>query len=343
MRAAARLGRGGLLLSAAVLLPACGALAPSRADPAPVVRGPLALRTNGPLVQEFLTLRPRRAATAPVGGAELRVLTAYSSIFEQGSGAGGSVTFDGELWRTSASLRAGLSERTDVEAELAVLYATSGFLDVFIESWHALLNLPSSGREARDEFDYTMRAEAGGTTIYELEGNELGLCDLPVVLTQRVVDESADTPGVALRAGVELPTGDESSGFGNGALDWGLGLVAERSLGRCTLGGSLSWTDRGAPSAFQQAGVGVQDGLAAGLWAEVRWDDVASLLAGVRYESAVTEDLGLEEIGGDVLEIDVGLARDVGQASRLVLALSDDALAQSGPDFTVSLGFETGF
>ena len=44
--------------------------------------------------------------------------------------------------------------------------------------------------------------------------DRIGFGDVPLVLTRAVRDEDAEGPGVALRVGVELPTGSEDRGFG---------------------------------------------------------------------------------------------------------------------------------
>jgi hypothetical protein len=304
-------------------------------------RGPLPLRTNGPLVQTFLVMRPRSAETVAPGAAELRVLSVYSSIFEVGSGTQGSVSFDGELWRTSALFRTGLSSRTDLEVEVPFVYASSGFLDVFIETWHALLGFPDGGRETRPHFDYDMRLRADGQEAWSMTGDRLGLGDVPVVVTQRIVDAHGSSPAVFLRGAVELPVGSEEDGFGNGAIDWGLGVGLECDVADWTFGAGAGWTDRASPDSMARVGLDVEDGLAANVSGEWRWSVSSSLLLGLRYENAVSDDLGIEELGGDVIELDVGVVFDAGESSRWTLAFSEDLVSESGPDFTAMLGFET--
>ncbi len=313
-------------------------------DAAPSRRGPFPARSNGPLSSDFLVLRPRGAATAAPGALELRVQSAYSSIFEVGNGPAGSVSFDSEIWRTSTLLRTGIDGRTDVEVEIPIVYATSGFLDVFIEAWHAVLGLPDQGRETRPHFDYDMRITADGREAYALAGNEVGLGDVPIVVTRRVIDGRGSAPSVFVQGAVELPLGDEADGFGNGALDWGLGAGLESRLDDdWTLGGGLGWTDRVRPTSFVATGLEVDDGFALHADAEWRWLATSSLLLGLRYENAVSQSLGIEELGGDVLEVDVGVAIDGAGRSRWLLGFSDDALSQSGPDFTAMLGFQVAF
>ncbi|MBL8862508.1 MAG: DUF3187 family protein [Planctomycetes bacterium] len=334
-----------VLLFAELCLLAGACSAPGEGTPRatlPERRGPLPERVNAPLSQTFLALRPRAAATAAPGGFELRVQSAYSSIFEVGSGSAGAVSFDGELWRTAALLRTGLGARTDIEIELPFVYASSGFLDVFIETWHAILGLPDQGRDTRPRFEYDMRVTASGTEAYALEDDRFGLADVPLVLTQRVVDETASAPAIFLQAAVEFPTGSDERGFGNGELDWGLGAGLEKSFGDWILGGGLAWVARGDPAGFEAAGLEVRDGLSARADLEWRWVERSSLLLGLRYEKAISDSLGIEELGADVLELDLGLVLDGAGGTRWLAGFSEDVIAASGPDFTVFVGLQVG-
>jgi hypothetical protein len=306
-------------------------------------RGPAPERGNGPLAQTYLVLRPRGAATTAPGAWDVRVQSAYSSIFEVGSGDDGAVAFDGELWRTSIAARTGLGPRTDVEVELPFLFATSGFLDVFIETWHALFGLPDSGRETRPRFDYDMRIEAGSATAYELAGDRLGLADVPIVLTQRVVDEGAHSPAVYLQVALELPAGDEARGFGSGGLDWALGIGVERNWRDWSAGLACAYTRRDPARTFESAGLEVDPGLAARADAEWRWSSTSSLLLGLRYENAVSDSLGIEELGGDVLELDAAVALDGAGGARWMAGFTEDLVSASGADFTVFVGCAVSF
>ena len=100
-----------------------------------------------------------------------------------------------------------------------------------IEGWHSAFGMPDGGREERPRNDYEMHADIGGQRVYELEPHSIELLDTPLVFTQRLVDEQADTPALALRAGVDIPTGSEASGAGNGGWDWGVGVLVRPFAG----------------------------------------------------------------------------------------------------------------
>lgn len=332
--------RAGPALLAALALSGACAIVPKHSDaPARVVRGPIPSRTLEPVKLTYLAFRPRRATTLPEEATELSALSAYANIFEKSQSGGDEVLFDGEIWRTSVHLRRGIGAGADVEIELPVVYATSGFLDEIIEEFHDFFGMPNGGREDHPQFQYDMVAVNGGTEAYHLEGNQFGMGDVPIVLTVSVLEESETRPALAVRGGIELPTGSESDGFGNGKVDYGLGFLGERSFGRWTATGAVDWVDVQSSESFEEANVEADDSLDLQLGLEYRWNDDLSLIAGSVYTTAPTQDIDLEEISGDMLSLDVGVAWDLGASSRMLLVFSEDLITQSAPDFTVTVAW----
>jgi len=336
------LDRAGLALPAALALLGGCAIVPHHADqPARKVRGPIPSRTLEPVKLTYLAFLPRRAATLPEKATEVSVLSAYGNIYESAQEGGDLVDFDGEIWRTSLNLRQGLGPSADLEIVLPVVYATSGFLDGFIEDYHSFFGFPNGGRDDSPENGYDMVAQKNGTEAYHLEGNEVGFGDVPIVLTVAVQEEGPTRPALALRGGIELPTGSETDGFGNGKVDYGLGFLAERSYGRWTATGAVDWVDTQSSDSFEQADVEANDGFDVQGGVEYRWNDDLSLLLGSVYTTSPTDDIDLEEISGEMLSLDLGVAWDVGKGSRMLFVFSEDLITQSAPDFTVMAGWTT--
>jgi hypothetical protein len=331
-------GSGALLLS---LLAGGCALVPDRTDtPLARVRGPIPARVQQPIKLGTLAFRPRRAATQPRGHASVGIESAYSNIFQNGTGVGGqSVLLDGETWTNTLIASYGLSERADLELDLGVLYATNGFLDTLIEDYHNWFGFPQGGRDERARDAYAMRVDIGGQTIYTLEPYTLELLDTPLVFTERLVDEQGNTPAVALRAGVDIPTGSEARGAGNGGWDWGVGVLAEKSEGRWTFTGALDWVDAKRPSSFVGSGVDVYDGFDVQLGIEYRWNDRLSLLTGLVLTPPVTRDFTIKELDREILGLDIGAAWDTGPNSEMHIGFEEDLLSASGPDITFFAGW----
>jgi len=332
---------GALLL--ALLAGGC-ALVPEHSDaPQARVRGPVPSRVQQPIKLGTLGFRPRRAATQAPGRASLGIESAYSNIFQNGVGPGGQeVVLDAETWNNTLIATYGISERADIEIDLGVLYASNGFLDSAIESWHEFWGMPGGGRESRPRDTYETRVEIAGQQVYALEPYEFNLLDTPLVFTERIVDEQHGTPAVALRAGVDIPTGSESSGTGNGGWDWGFGVLAEKTLGRWTMTGAVDWVDAQRPSSFVGSGADVYDGFDVQLGLEYRWNDRISLLTGLVLTPPVTRDFTIKELDREMLGLDIGVAWDTGPNSQLHIGFEEDLMTASGPDVVFFAGWKVG-
>lgn len=321
------------------LIAGCSILPQHLDEPVRIVRGPIAARTQEPIKLTYLALRPRRATIQEEGTTAISVQEAYSNVFNTASNGNSSVILDGEISRTSVAVRRAVAPRTDVEVELAAVYATSGFLDGIIEAYHRALGLPSEHRDERPQDAYEMTVVKDGVPAYHLEGNEPGFADVPIVVTHALLLESASSPAVSVRAGVEIPTGSEEKGFGNGEFDFGGGVLAEKSFGRWTTTAAVDYTAPGTSESFEDAGMSPHDGFDVQFGLEYRWNDRISLLFGAILDSPVTRDIHLPQIDDEILTIDVGCAWDVGERSRLFFALEEDAIANAGPDVTFLLGW----
>lgn len=333
------------LLTAALawlLFSACSVTARHADDPRMTVRGPAPTRVQQPNKLTFLAFRPRQAVAHEEGAPALRITSAYSSIFENGHDVTEQVVLDGEIWRNSFAMTWGVAPRTDLEVELSLVFATSGFLDEFVEAWHDLFGLPDGGRDERPQYAYEMTEVKDGNEIYCLTGDQLGFGDVPVVITHQIVVESEDSPAVAVRAGIDIPLGSEDKGFGNGALDWGGGVLAQKSWGRWTTTAAVDYVFTAEPSAFEDAGIDAEDDLGLQWGLEYRWNDASSLLAGVVYSSPVTRDFDLKELDRETASVNVGMAFDLPGPSTLVVGFEDDVVAESGPDFTVFASWSVG-
>jgi hypothetical protein len=329
---------GALLLS--FCAGACALVPEHTDDPRLRLRGPLPTRVQQPIKLGTLGFRPRRAATVAPGRATLGLESAYSNIFQNGTGDNGQeVIIDAETWTNTLIATYGLSERADIELDLSVLYATNGFLDGLIESWHHAFGMPDAGREDRPRNDYEVHADIAGQRVYELQPYEFDLLDTPLVFTERLQDEQADSPAIAVRAGVDLPTGSEARGAGNGGWDWGVGVLAEKTIERWSFTGALDWVDAKRPSSFVGSGVEAYDGFDVQLGAEYRWNDHLSLLTGLVLTPPVTRDFTIKELDREMLGLDIGAAWDTGENSEMHAGFEEDLMSASGPDIVFFLGW----
>ena len=298
----------------------------------PRTRGPLPTRNQHPLALTILHPRPRSAHTQPAGTLGVELEATAMSIFEVGFDADERTAFDGEIWRSALRTRYGLNESLDLTVELGFAYTTSGGLDALADEFHDTLNLPGGGRRLVDRNQWEMQLESEGETIFEVEEDRIGINDIPILLTQRLREEDEDGPAVALRLGVEIPTGSEDRGFGNGEWDYGAGILLEKSVGKWTFTGGADWIFVGQPDGFDDADITLRDSLLVSQGIEYRIHERCSLLSQLVFQSPLTRDLSIEEIDREMVDLGIGLAIDVGSA-RFTTSFHEDIVAATGPDF----------
>ncbi|MFH1830659.1 MAG: DUF3187 family protein [Pseudomonadota bacterium] len=194
--------------------------------------GPLITRNQNPVYLQTLSLMPRRAESLPEGVLETRVDSAYSSIFEQGRNARADLNLDMEFWRLAVLADYGLDNGLQVGVEVPFVHFSGGFLDGFIQAFHGVFGFPNAGRDAAVDNDFHYRFEADGATRLNFPPATWGLGDIALRVKGQITGENDDWPAIAWFADLKFPTGRRSRGFGNGALDFGLGVALDLSWRR---------------------------------------------------------------------------------------------------------------
>jgi len=293
----------------------------------------------------FLDFELRSAATQPAGQARLDTGVTYTSMYQTSQTEDGQtvVSYDGEWAELAVDFRYGITDRLEVFATLPFLYTTSGFLDSFVKDYHDALNFNQDGRDAAPNDQFAVSLVHEGQTVYELQENTFGIEDVPIGLAYAVLKEDAATPGLQLRAALELPTGKEEIGFGNGAIDAGVGFVVEKSLGiiTLTLGGDYTWIQR--TDAMKDAGVELNNLLGAFFNTEVRIGSRFSGLVALDYLSQPLANVPLAENHRDQLLLVFGGAFQLGRNAILRLDFAEDLVRDVSPDFSARLGVQIRF
>lgn len=307
------------------------------------VRGPIPTRIMQPAGLIFPANRPRRAALLEEGEARATAEVFYASIFERVVRSLDASAFDGEIARGSLTLQYAPADGVEVVLEPTVLFASSGFLDSFVDGFHSITGFAGGGREEFPRDRYSMYLERDGEVAWELAEDELRFGDLPITVVSRIREEDRDGPAVAARFTIELPTGDEERGTGSGGIDAAAGVILEQSLGRFTFYGGVDGVHVDQPEAFQRAGIDVRSLFSVSGGTEYRWSDRLSLLAQAVLQMPLTRSLPFEEIDREIVDIGFGFAYELSDDSILTFSFHEDAVAASGPDLTVYTGISWRF
>ncbi len=326
---------------AAALVSACSSVA-SPPQRELVVRGPLPTRIQHPLALIQPGFTPRSVRTQAPGEWRVEGELAYSSIFERSAAAGARVAFDAELLRSSLRARRGLAPGIDLEVALGGVYGSSGFLDQFIEEFHDLIGAPNQGRDKFPQDRFESVIEVDGQTAWSWRDDRAQLGDTLLVLTFGESELEREQWGNAWRLGLELPTGDEQQGSGNGGVDWLVGWSGEISFDTTTHFAAASAGQARTTTTLARAGLDLPERLELFYGLEWRWGAHWSWVFQLDLHSPLLDEIELSEIDRPILDLGVGFVRDAGADSRWWFSFHEDLLADSGPDFALFLGWMWG-
>ncbi len=191
------------------------------------------------------------------GSSELILSTDIASHLV-GEGAGSEhILLDGETYRWALALRGGFRDRWEWFAEAPIVAHRTGVFDSFIENWHDFFGLPQNERDRVPHDRLALFYRDGAGTRVDIRENVFSFGDVSLGVGYTSPKWGFSNDGLAIRASVKLPTGDEDSLAGSGGLSasiWAetsgaLPWAAEsrRWLYAATLGALLAKAPRNLP------------------------------------------------------------------------------------------------
>ena len=303
--------------------------------------GPIPVRNQHPIQLTVLALNPNRVQTLPVGDAEVGVDLAYTSLFLESEQGTSSFTMDGEVLRAGLRASFGLPAGFEIAWELPMAITSGGFLDSFIDEFHDTFNQRDGGRTMAPRDRFLVSGVAQGNPFYEMRESAAELLDVPIELRWQALRPDADQPfGLLLRAAVELPTGDQDEGYGNGGLDIALGVVGQVRLGPVALAAHLGQTFVSTPDRARQAGVDYRDVRTFGASIEAALTPSTAAIVQVDMSQMASRGVRSVNIDSDQWLLWVGLRSRWTENLTVEFSFGEDLTLNGPPDFTVHLGCE---
>jgi len=238
--------------------------AANAAEPAPAVPAEWGPFTNGNdflLAAGFLAAHPGTPVSLPGGAWEVELGYGVANTFAKSQALGGLFTpqharptvttadldaaapgrdsvfyIDGEVSRTSVTVRRGLGNGIEIEAILPVQDIGGGYTDGLIEGFHKAFSLNQSGRLTVSRNGYTVYIRNDGERFVRTDGPGAGAGDV-VLGAKSELRPPAWLAGIgfgelAVQGLLKLPTGNARDFYGSGSADVGLQLLSTRPLGR---------------------------------------------------------------------------------------------------------------
>ncbi|MCY2956873.1 MAG: DUF3187 family protein [Planctomycetota bacterium] len=308
----------------------------------PIARGPMPVRNQHPAQLTILHLDPESAAALPTGEVAVRVDTAYTNMFLSGQGTGlastNSFKMDGELMRTAVQMRTGLGSGFTVAVEVPMVHTSGGFLDGFLIDYHDLFGFPDQDRASEPRNQFNVVAAYQGETIFEQRTSALELADVPIELAYQVIAPALYQPGFSIRGGIELPTGNQTHGFGNGGIDAALGAVLELPTTYGNWYAAVQHTIASNPDKAAAAGVAFADVTSANLGLELPLFDDFALLLQTEWENSTLRALDFDFVATPQWLLWIGGRMRLDRNLCLEVAIAEDLAGYVSPDVTFWLG-----
>jgi hypothetical protein len=298
---------------------------------------PFTTSNQNPLVAVYGLPVAAPALVLQPGQTEVEIRLDLASLSSQGSREGEAILLDGETMRSTLALRRGVGTRLEIGLEIPYVRHAEGFLDNFILDWHDFFNLPQGEREnfPRDRLLY--HYERDGEVLINQDDEEGGFGDLRLIGGWQLQRQSqGDICSSVLRASLKLPTGDEKALLGSGSTDLALWLSTSRSLDGGSVAlfgaiGALVLTDGDLLPDQQRHLVGF--GSAGVGWQPYSWLAFKLQLDG---HSAFYDDSAMAELS-DSMQLAIGGSLGFGAKTTLDLAVVEDVVVDSAPDFVFHL------
>lgn len=179
----------------------------------------------------FLSLPPETAQVLPRGRMRWETTWTQTNSMEGiKTQDGGNGLLHAETTRLTQVWRIGLGEGLEAGIQIPFIYRSRPWMDGLI-GWVE--------ETAAGEMSATRRRYQGDSTTYEVNHPEFtvkdrvdqyGPGDIALIIKTLLVEETPHQPALAVRVGVELPTGSVTDGRGSGAVDVAVELGLQKAL-----------------------------------------------------------------------------------------------------------------
>jgi len=303
----------------------------------PYIGGPLPVRNQHPAQLTVMHLDPANTTVLPAGQTAWRTDLAYTSLWLNGSNPQSSWFMDGEVLRAALDARVGLGHGLQFGMQLAGAHSSGGFLDSFIIDYHDAFGLPDQSRSTHVRDDFRIAAKQGDNTVWSVEPSSAELLDVPIHLTWQVRQPGDQKFGLAIRGGVELPTGDQNRGYGNGQLDVALGALLDYHTQGVGFSAHAQHTFAGTPRPARAAGFSFEDVTSIGIGVELPLSKSLNAMIQAEWETSTLRSLGPQVASREQIMLWVGGRYQASVDWSIEVGFGEDLVGLVSPDFTAWL------
>jgi hypothetical protein len=304
------------------------------------ISGPIPIVNQAPIQLLFLQPAPDRAEPYPEGRYSLSLTTAITNTLQWGKSDNYYGYMDMEMIRTSMELKYGIFSGVDITMSVPFAHGYGGFMDHGILEFEEWFNASRNLREKEEQYGrantYTYVVKKNGKAFIEGKEGSSGFGDLTLSVKGKIWDEGDRIPCLSSRFSVKIPTGDENKAFGSGEVDYGIGLLLQKTVQKVT---SYLNADVIFPGqAFEHVDVSLRTFWEVMLGAEYKLSERFSGLMQLYYIRRPFEDTGLEILDKRIFNLLLGVSYLTKTGFSLQGGLVEDfSSGNTGADITLFL------
>lgn len=297
---------------------------------------PLPWRNSGAATAGAGLPRALGAALPTAGTTRVDLLVEIASQFTQDTERNEDVVLDAETTTLLLALERAFAPGWSARLELPWVRHGGGILDGAIDDYHDLFGFPDGGRGAASAGNVRLAWRDGTAVPFAVTGARDGIGDIRVGVARAL--RSGPDRSLAVRIGVELPTGDADALTGSGAADLSIGLHLSERRWLAPWGITTHLSGGLLLSGDDEVTADAARDLAAwGSWTLARPFGERWVLKGQLDGHTATADSALRQIGGWSVQGALGAAWRWSGNLVLEAAFVEDLRPGSAPDISFQL------
>ena len=189
---------------------------------------------------------------------------------------------------------------------------------------------------------YNVLYRHGGEVFFRSRENGFHMGDTLLSVKWNLLDPLSQSFGLAARGGLELPTGNEESGFGSGRLDGTVGLLGQKLFTPSFAGyAGLDHVFRKSPTSFR--GIGAAHVTHAHLSFEKVFSETLSATLQSDYQTQPLDGGKIQEYDRPEWSLSFGVGFRMGEGVGLRVFFVEDLITHTTPDFVAGMSLSLAF
>lgn len=259
----------------------------------------------------------------------------HSSTYTVQNSSNWTINLDMEITEINLRYKRIINNIVEFGMDVPVVVFSGGFMDGFLKSYHDTFGFPDYGRSSRPHNEFLYEVRRDGRLVVEGETG-VGLGDIRISLKTPLI--SSNGFNLSVEGDVELPSGRAKKGYGNGNVDMGISILADKNISDSV----MAYWNFGAVFPGDVKGhetVNLDNFIYGGAGLEAALSENFSLLAQVLGQSSIYPETDLLAVDREAYLLVVG-GRFYERNGSLEFSLSEDISESGAPDFIINLTYK---